>query len=422
MKALVLAVFFEAGSCAHREAPAPEVPHPPPASATSAASSLEQIWREKADRRHDGFASRGAFELRSVETAPRVGYRAMALSGDEREKLAISAEQQIYLSEHPVIDSGAVQGAHVRVSRRGEPPELSLAIEWTPEGRRAFKEVSRAHVGRKLAIMLHHRIVSMPTVMEAIDSAEILFVSSEMSPRENLAQLLRELNPPVDADALATLRRECQDGRVPACRLLATEALRGRDMPHDPELAFVLLRSACERGDGGACHEAVTVAVDHRLSSRVADSMELLKKGCELAHLPSCHAGAMLLTEKGSWSQAKPLLVRCCDGKLAISCYKLAELTYRREPTGRRAKAIELMERSCQYGHAQACIDLGELALQSTTPDLQAARRWFTSGCALDPQQGTYFKPCRREAGEDSKEQLMRSARCPVVNLRCSEP
>lgn len=71
----------------------------------------------------------------------------------------------------PVFDGRYLTGADVGVSEFDDRPLVNLYL--TPEGRRAFRDLSREIVGNRLAILIDGRVVSSPRVLAEIDSERI---------------------------------------------------------------------------------------------------------------------------------------------------------------------------------------------------------------------------------------------------------
>jgi TPR repeat protein len=347
----------------------------------------------------------------------------VVLTDEDRKRLRVS-DQKLYLSEAPLLDSRLVRGAHLRW-----PPETNgfdpfdLMIEWHPEGRRVFKEATAARVGQKVAVSIERRLTNLPIILEPVDSPEIQLSSNDRDSLEVYKQLLRELNPPVDAAAVQFLRDNCQQGRADSCFLLGQESLRGRDAPYDPGLAFDSFQAACRQGRGEGCFQSVAVLTGgHGLPSQPATILSLLRQGCTMRHFPSCYAVAKRLLDTPSderkpeiIEKAKSLLTSACDGHLGESCVDLAGLIIEQEGDSARGRAVSLYERSCQYGCFLACHALGDLALQGATPDRVAALRWFTAACALDPRRGTYRIPCHPTPEDEKRQELLRAAHCPIL-------
>ncbi|HJX53025.1 MAG TPA: tetratricopeptide repeat protein [Polyangia bacterium] len=354
----------------------------------------------------------------------------MVLADEDRKRLRVS-DQKLYLSETPLVDSRLVRGAHLRWPSEEAPfIPFDPVIEWHPEGRRVVKQATAARVGQKMAVSIEQRLTNLPTILEPVDSPEIQLSSSDRDSLEVYKQLLRELNPPVDAAAVQVLRDNCQQGRADSCFLLGQESLRGRDAPYEPGLAFDSFQAACRQGRGEGCFQSVAVLTGgHGLPSQPATVVSLLRQGCTLRHLPSCHAVATRLLDTPSdqrkpetIEEAKSLLTSACDGRLGESCFNLAELIFKQEGDSARGRAVSLAQRSCQYGYFRACHDLGDLALQGATPDRVAALRRFTAACALDPRRGTYRIPCHPTPEDEKRQELLHAAHCPILPPRCSSP
>jgi TPR repeat protein len=353
----------------------------------------------------------------------------VVLADEDRERLRVS-DHELYLSEGPLVDSRLVRGAHLRWPSQEAPfIPFDLMIEWQPEGRRTVKAATAARVGQKMAISVMHRLESLPKILTAVDSPEINLIPASRDSMALYKQLLRDLTPPIDVAALQLLRDHCQQGRSDNCMLLAQESLRGRDTPYDPGLALESFQAACQQGRGEGCYQATKVlAASHGLPSSSETVLSLLRQGCALKHLSSCHGVAEMLLDTRSdrrtpemIAEAKSLLSSACDGEFGESCYKLAELLFKQEGEPARGRAVGLMERSCQDGYFLACRELGDLALQGTTPDQTAALRWFTAACALDAHRGTYFVPCHSRPEQEKRQELMRAARCPIrQSPRCT--
>ena len=76
--------------------------------------------------------------------------------------------------------------------------------------------------------------------------------------------------------------------------------------------------------------------------------------GCDAGHATDCYRTAVVVSpavEPGRWIA---LLDRACDGDVGLGCYLLGDAMLGSAPR-HRARALDLLQRSCQLGLATAC-------------------------------------------------------------------
>jgi preprotein translocase subunit SecD len=86
---------------------------------------------------------------------------------------------------------------------QGNRPEV--AIEFTPEGTKAFADLTAKNVGRRIAILLDKQVLTAPTVNEPIPGGKAVITGSQnMEEAQRLAILLRSGALPVKMDVMET--------------------------------------------------------------------------------------------------------------------------------------------------------------------------------------------------------------------------
>jgi uncharacterized protein len=389
-----------------------------PASPTPA-DQPEEGWRAHAGQVREKAVNRGSCVWHAVAEKAAPGFQAVPTSDGEAGRLGSSAAP-LFISKKPILDIRRIRGAQVRWPGMAMPPAGDVFLEWDVDTRKRVRETTTAYTGKKVAIFVNGKLLSVPVVTQAIDTDTVQVASTQDFSGDDLEVLLRALNPPVDAPFVASFVRRCEAGHAPTCRVLGDESLRGRDLPFDPGKAFQFLRQACEGGQLDACGKAADVAVDLELPGAKDAALLLWEKACGGNHLGSCfRLGSELARARGpeagtTRAKAKPYFAKACDGGNGRACMDLARLLSRLEGKPAEKKAIVLMGRACDLRVVHACLDLAEFAWQATPPDRTATQAWFTKACAIDPRANPWVLPPDPSPVQLERMALMRAAGCTV--------
>jgi preprotein translocase subunit SecD len=101
-----------------------------------------------------------------------------------------------------VLTGKDLKDARAQVSQ-GSRPEVS--IEFSPEGTKAFADLTAKNVGRRIAILLDKQVLTAPTVNEPIPGGKAVITGSQtVEEAQRLAILLRSGALPVKVDVMET--------------------------------------------------------------------------------------------------------------------------------------------------------------------------------------------------------------------------
>lgn len=101
-----------------------------------------------------------------------------------------------------VLTGKDLKDAQAQASQ-GTRPEV--AIEFTPEGTKAFADLTTKNVGRRIAILLDKQVLTAPTVNEPIPGGKAVITGSQnIEEAQRLAILLRSGALPVKVDVMET--------------------------------------------------------------------------------------------------------------------------------------------------------------------------------------------------------------------------
>ena len=105
-------------------------------------------------------------EFRLVSSDPELVKKALAGEAVEGYEVVRDAQGEPYLLEKEVPLTGAgLANAHVDYGRFGSP-DVSFTL--TPEGSKIFSQLTAAHIGRRLAIVLDGKVKSAPVIQSQI--------------------------------------------------------------------------------------------------------------------------------------------------------------------------------------------------------------------------------------------------------------
>ena len=388
-------------------------PAPPPS-----APSPREGWRAHMARRHEAAKVRGSFVMRAVAARPARGYFPVPPTDRDRRRMGPDAAP-IYVSKKPILEIRGFRGAHVRWPGTSPDGGGDLFLEWFPEGRKRIHALTTAYLGKKVAMFLNGKFLGAPKVIEPIDTDHVQIQRTSDLPGDEAATLLRALNPKVDTAFVEGFFKRCEEGDAPTCHLLADESLRGRDLPFDPEKAFDFLLQACDGGDVEACAKAADLAHDFPLRGKAGESIRLWEKACGADHLASCQRLGITLSRMAPAvlkNRAETYLGKACDGGRGDACMEVARLLEDRKGKSALKQILARMGQACEHQVVDACLGLGEIALQGKpldkAPDPVAAKAWFAKACALDPKARSGLLRGNTTAADRERAELMRAAGC----------
>ncbi len=154
------------------------------------------------------------------------------------------------------------------------------------------------------------------------------------------------------------------------------------------------LDTACQEGDGAACHRLATRA----LAATPPDgktAVAALEKGCSVDYADACVALGLVLAEgrvvAADTARASKLLSTHCDSGVASACRGLGTLILASKPSAKESKrGAGLLEDACNADDWPACAYLGDWALENLPPPshLITAMKYYTLACTGNVDYG----------------------------------
>lgn len=121
-------------------------------------------------------------EFREAADTERAGFLRMNLSGTAR---------HFFVSENVLLDARAVAAAEIDTTGRTSP---AVMLYLTDEGREAFAEITRTHIGKRIGIIVDGLLLSAPLVMAEINTGRAL-IEGRFDERE-AKRIVRHFNRP----------------------------------------------------------------------------------------------------------------------------------------------------------------------------------------------------------------------------------
>jgi uncharacterized protein len=183
-----------------------------------------------------------------------------------------------------------------------------------------------------------------------------------------------------EASRVANYRIACDGGHAQACNNLAYRYERGEGVEPDPARARSLYQRGCDGGSAMACSNlGVSVKDGIGGPKDVARAAALFRSACDAGHPAACtYLG--LLHESGEGAPrdlgvARHLYGLACGGDHGQACNQLGLLSD--DPFHARA----LFKKSCDFGYANGCTNLGRSLLESGSPSYAEAAELFDRAC-----------------------------------------
>jgi len=101
-----------------------------------------------------------------------------------------AVEERLHVQKEPLLDRSAVKSAEVQRSSVTGTPEIQVAF--TERGAKRFAEVTRQHIGQRLAIVIDGKVYAAPKVATEILSGKAV-ISGSFTEQE-ATQLARRLS------------------------------------------------------------------------------------------------------------------------------------------------------------------------------------------------------------------------------------
>ena len=211
----------------------------------------------------------------------------------------------------------------------------------------------------------------------------------------------------------------CQHNESMGCENLSGIIERKGDKAE----ALSIVSEACKKGLGGSCYRA---ALLKGVSPATASAIDYLKRACELKHPAACNEYGFSQRKKSDKSVTIESYKKACNSGMARACLNLGLLySDTNKPTdainwfaqacnggevngcdlkqiteaselkkeNRIAEAAAIMEKFCNEGRSDGCLDLGKLKLEmgdrltANKAFLKSCHAGFNGSCALYGQQ-----------------------------------
>jgi preprotein translocase subunit SecD len=115
-------------------------------------------------------AGTDGFQLRLVVDAASADSEVLTISNTNRASGKVFQET-LHLQKQVLLSQSAIQSASVSTnSVNGRPDEYSIGFTLTPSGQKQFAEITRANIGRRLAMVMDGKIISAPRINSEISS------------------------------------------------------------------------------------------------------------------------------------------------------------------------------------------------------------------------------------------------------------
>jgi beta-lactamase regulating signal transducer with metallopeptidase domain len=130
------------------------------------------------------------FELRLVESEASDDTESLP-NPVEAAKALPESLRNLFVRKEPLVDVSALFSAKIETDLITRRP--IIGIEFTAEGQARFAEVTRTHVGRKIAIVIDGRVISAPVIAEPITGGKAQITGNfSREEAERLARLIND--------------------------------------------------------------------------------------------------------------------------------------------------------------------------------------------------------------------------------------
>lgn len=191
----------------------------------------------------------------------------------------------------------------------------------------------------------------------------------------------------------------CQRDPKVGCEAAGRARAAGLGQSPDPVGAVQLFRRGCSAGDGAAClaaGRALTLGLG--VTANILEAIALMIRACERGAPLGCYyAGvAELDGSLGTVSRERGLshLNRACRNGTADACVRWSAFVLFEDPapSDDDLVAIQLLERTCDWNNALACMALAKCTAEGigVTPDPDRAIGLFRKSCDLGEGQACF--------------------------------
>ena len=126
-------------------------------------------------------APEAALQFRLVADAEARGLPELPILGEDR---TVPVERTV------LMDTRAVESAKAKLDQRGRP---QIALTFTAKGAKAFAEITRKNVRRRLAMISDGEVLTAPTIMSEISGGEAVITGSfKMAKAREIADRINE--------------------------------------------------------------------------------------------------------------------------------------------------------------------------------------------------------------------------------------
>lgn len=175
---------------------------------------------------------------------------------------------------------------------------------------------------------------------------------------------------PEKAEKLA--KDSCNRKYAPACEWLGAQLARGFSFGRRPSDAFVYLQSSCTSGQPTSCR-----ILGDAYGSDAVPGLDLTRDA---------------IRAESMWAQALTGLERNCERGHGDACLELSDMyASGRGASPNAEQQVNLVRTACKTEHAGACLQMGEMYRVGDAElivDHELAARWYANACDFGQTQG----------------------------------
>ena len=118
-------------------------------------------------------APAAVFQLRLVDAAPSDQAERMILAHKTKE---VAYDEVLYVQKEALLDQSALRSAKAVNDKQTNRP--TITITFTPAGQKAFADVTRQNIGKRLAIVIGGELLTAPTIRSEITDGQAVISGS----------------------------------------------------------------------------------------------------------------------------------------------------------------------------------------------------------------------------------------------------
>jgi TPR repeat protein len=308
---------------------------------------------------------------------------ALLAKGDDASKREAEASLLRVTVNHPWFGPAAERLADLYVRRRGDLEEAA--------------RLARQAVGSDPGVTSHHLVLAHVLQVQGRkeEAARELAIASSLAgddERERVASYRKwmeesEARAPA-ARSVERMADACQRGDLEACADLGLRYEKGHGVARDASRARELYRKACDGGWGNGCMVFGVARFQGSLDETPDPTagIALLEKGCTLGEAQACVIAGELLfrgvSGRADVPKAGEFYASACRAGNIDGCVGEAMVLVNR---GLHGKAVGMLRKACDEGHARGCSNLGILyEMGMGVPrELATAQELWRKACSL---------------------------------------